>query len=38
MKYAFEMASGVMIYIPDCIRVASGVQKLIRSDTQTAWR
>jgi hypothetical protein len=29
MKYAFEMGSGVMIYIPSFINIGSGVQKLI---------
>jgi hypothetical protein len=29
MKYAVEMGSGVMIYIPSFIRTGSGIQKLI---------
>jgi hypothetical protein len=29
MKYAVEMGSGVMIYIPSFIKTASGIQKLI---------
>jgi hypothetical protein len=28
MKYAFEMGSGVMIYIPSFIKIGSGIQKL----------
>jgi hypothetical protein len=42
MKYASEMGSGAMIYIPSFIRIGSGIQKLIGArgfkDTQTAWR
>jgi hypothetical protein len=39
MKYAFEMGSGAMIYIPSFIKIGSGIQKLIGgyTDTQTAW-
>jgi hypothetical protein len=29
MKYAVEMGSGAMIYIPSFIKVGSGIQKLI---------
>jgi hypothetical protein len=29
MKYAVEMASGAMIYIPSFIKIASGIQKLM---------
>jgi hypothetical protein len=36
MKYAFEMGSGAMIYIPSFIKIGSGSQKLIEGDTQTA--
>jgi hypothetical protein len=35
MKYAVEMGSGAMIYIPSFIKIYSGVQKLIREGTQT---
>jgi hypothetical protein len=35
MKYAVEMGSGVMIYIPSFIKIDSGIQKLKREDTQT---
>jgi hypothetical protein len=35
MKYASEMGSGAMIYIPSFMKIGSGIQKLI--DTQTAW-
>jgi hypothetical protein len=38
MKYAVVMGSGAMIYIPSFIKTGSGIQKLIRRDTQTAWR
>jgi hypothetical protein len=34
MKYAVEMDSGVMIYIPSFIKIGSGIQRL-RGDTQT---
>jgi hypothetical protein len=30
MKYAVEMDSGVMIYIPSFIKFGSDIQKLIR--------
>jgi hypothetical protein len=29
MKYAIEMSSGAMIYIPSFIKIGSGIQKLI---------
>jgi hypothetical protein len=29
MKYAVEMVSGVMIYIPSFIKIGPGIQKLI---------
>jgi hypothetical protein len=35
MKYADEMGSGTMIYIPSFIKIGSGIQKLIRGDSQT---
>jgi hypothetical protein len=41
MKYAIEMGSGGMIYIPRFIKTSSGVQKLMavgHTDTQTVWR
>jgi hypothetical protein len=41
MKYAVEMGSGAMIYIPGFIKIGSGIQKLIGggfTDTQTACR
>jgi hypothetical protein len=34
MKYAVEMGSGAMIYIPSFINTGSGIQKLM-GDTQT---
>jgi hypothetical protein len=39
MKYAVEMGSGVMIYIPSFIKIgSSGIQKLIRTvHRQKAW-
>jgi hypothetical protein len=41
MKYAVEMGSVAMIYIPSFIKTGSGIQKLMggggRGDTQTAW-
>jgi hypothetical protein len=42
MKYAVKISSGAMIYIPSCIKIGSGIQKLMRGftdrDRQTAWR
>jgi hypothetical protein len=39
MKYAVDMGSGVMIYVPSFMKIGSGIQKLIREgDTQAAWR
>jgi hypothetical protein len=35
MKYAVEMGSGAMIYIPVFIKIGSAIQKLISGDTQT---
>jgi hypothetical protein len=42
MKYAVEMGSGAMIYIPSFIQIDSAIQKLIggiyrHMDTQKAW-
>jgi hypothetical protein len=36
MKNVVEMGSGVMIFIPSFIKISSGIQKLLRRDTQTA--
>jgi hypothetical protein len=38
MKYAVQMDSGAMVYIPSFIKIGSGIQKLTRGETQTAWR
>jgi hypothetical protein len=35
MKYAVEMGSGAMIYIPSFIKIGPGFQKLIRGHTRT---
>jgi hypothetical protein len=35
MKYAVEMASGAMIYIPSFIKTGSGIHNLIEGDSQT---
>jgi hypothetical protein len=35
MKYADEMGSRAMIYIPSFINTGSAIQKLIGKDTQT---
>jgi hypothetical protein len=35
MKYAVEMGSGVMIYIPSFIKIGSGIQKFIEGYTHT---
>jgi hypothetical protein len=37
MKYAVEMGSGVIIYIPSFIKMNSAIQKLNGGDAQTAW-
>jgi hypothetical protein len=40
MKYAVEMGSGAMIYIPSFINIGSGIQKLMGggyTEKQTAW-
>jgi hypothetical protein len=39
VKYAVEMGSGAMIYIPNFIKIGSGIQKLmgIYTDTQIGW-
>jgi hypothetical protein len=39
VKYAVEMGSDAMMYIPSFIMIDLGIQKLIRGfiDTQTAW-
>jgi hypothetical protein len=34
MKYAVEMGSGAIIYIPSFIKIGSGIQMLIGGDTQ----
>jgi hypothetical protein len=34
MKYAVEMGSGTMIYIPSFINIGSDIQKLIGGDSQ----
>jgi hypothetical protein len=35
MRYVVEMGSGAMIYIPSFIKIGSGIQKLMRGDSQT---
>jgi hypothetical protein len=35
MKYAVEMDSGAMIYVPGFIKIGSSIQKLIVGNTQT---
>jgi hypothetical protein len=35
MKYAVEIGSSAMIYIPSFVKIGSGSQKLIGEDTQT---
>jgi hypothetical protein len=38
MKYAVEMGSGAMIYIPSFIKIGSGTRKLTRgTHRHTAW-
>jgi hypothetical protein len=41
MKYAVEMGSGAMTYIPSFIKIGSAIVNFIRrgyTDSQTAWR
>jgi hypothetical protein len=40
MKYAVEMGSAAMIYIPSFIKIDSDIQKIMGGggNTQTAWR
>jgi hypothetical protein len=33
MKYAVQMGSGAVIYVPIFIEIGSGIQKLIRADS-----
>jgi hypothetical protein len=35
MKYAVEMGSGAMVYIPSFIKIGLGTQKLIEGASQT---
>jgi hypothetical protein len=35
LKYAVEMGSGAIVYIPSFIKIGSGIQKFIRRDTHT---
>jgi predicted RNase H-related nuclease YkuK (DUF458 family) len=35
MKYAVEMGSGAMTFIPSFIKTGSGIQKLLGGDSQT---
>jgi hypothetical protein len=35
MKYAFERILGAMIHTPSFIKIGSGIQKLVKGDTQT---
>jgi hypothetical protein len=37
-KYAVEMGSGAMIYIPSLIKTGSAIQRLIGRATQAGWR
>jgi hypothetical protein len=39
MKYAVELGSDAMIYIPSFIKIGSGIQKFIKryTDPQTTW-
>jgi hypothetical protein len=35
MKYAVEMGSGAVTYLPSLIKIGSGIQELIGEDAQT---
>jgi hypothetical protein len=39
MKYAVEMGSGAMVYIPNFIKIGASIKKLIEGilKAQTAW-
>jgi hypothetical protein len=37
-KVAVEIDSDVVIHIPSFIKIGSGIYKLLRGDTQAAWR
>jgi hypothetical protein len=37
MKYAVEMSSSAMIYIPNFIKIGSSIRKLRVGDTQMHW-
>jgi hypothetical protein len=38
MKYALEIGSGAVIYVPSFIKIGSAIQKLIEgTHTQTHW-
>jgi hypothetical protein len=37
MKYAVEIGSRAMIYIPSFIKIGSGIQNLMAGDSQTTW-
>jgi hypothetical protein len=41
MKYAVEMGSGAMVYIPSLVKIGSAIQKFkggrCYADTETAW-
>jgi hypothetical protein len=38
MKYAVEIGSRAMIYVPSFIKIGSGIQKIMGGDIRTAWR
>jgi hypothetical protein len=38
VKCAIEMGSGALIRMPGFMKIGSGIQKLIRRDSQTTWR
>jgi hypothetical protein len=35
MKYAIEVGSGAVLYIPSFMKIGSGIQKLIAGDSHT---
>jgi hypothetical protein len=35
MKYAVEMGSGAMVYIPNLIKIGSGIQKMMGGYTDS---
>jgi hypothetical protein len=35
VKHAVELGSGAMAYVPSLLKIGSGIQKLLKGDTET---